>query len=72
MIVVVYGSTLHGQHRNAQSIAKAYGLSRIVESWDGVANLSEGTLAFTTADQSTIPARYTAVPFSVAMSKVGK
>lgn len=72
MIIIVYGSTLHGQQRNAQSIAKAYGMSSVVMEWDGVPNLAEGTLAFTSADASTIPARYNAVPFNVAMAKIGK
>ncbi len=45
--IIIYGPQGCGKTRNAQVIAKHFKLSKIVEGWNGVDELEDGTLALT-------------------------
>lgn len=46
-IVIVYGTPGSGKSRNADKIAEAFGMSHIVDEWNGTDKLQSGDLALT-------------------------
>ncbi len=68
--VIVTGPAGSGKTRNADAFMRAFGCSRLVDEWDGVACLRAGDLALTNLEQFQVQRRYQVISVEQALEQI--
>ena len=69
--IIIHGQQGCGKTTHAKALAARFGCSSVVDDWNGIDPLPNGTLALTSAWRIAPPRRATVIHFDVAMAEAG-